>query len=495
MKSIVKCKKKHILAYGFMLSMLIACTDYMLQEGGNGPVARQSKYENENLTASVARQWYQDHYAPVVTTRANPSDFTECMMRPMWSAAKEYNRKRYEVVELPVQTRGAHIIMDSETAGKWNPAEKADYIRNVAKFVILYDRKTKKTRSFIMIFVGSYDYLRNTRSIGKNSYLYREPDFDGKVFFYALNGTLINGWKYMNGKIVSSISPLPEGAGAEPSEKADTRMMVEVCNDVCDVYFTQDCVEDNYFEYDSEFGWGPVISMNCTPVANEICNRECTSYDDGTSDEDSWIQDNPPGGAGNGDQQNTPPGDPNKKPCKSIEDINKVMPLRLEKLGVDMSGIKFKLTTDCMTANLRIGEDNTILVCEKFYEYTIEDQTSMVYHECYHINNDLDWPKFVMDGYIEPLGTPPPDIMNYLRGEYGGDKFSGFNSLDDYILNYVLVTGGLASPQYYQNEINAYRNEILKVKDVTDAYSNQRDYNLWTYEQKYKLAQKDYKQK
>ena len=33
----------------------------------------------------------------------------------------------------------------------------------------------------MMTFVGTYEYLKKTRTIGKNGYLYRQPDFSGAV--------------------------------------------------------------------------------------------------------------------------------------------------------------------------------------------------------------------------------------------------------------------------------------------------------------------------
>ena len=51
-----------------------------------------------------------------------------------------------------------HIILDEETTKHWQPGMKADYIRNTTKMVVLKDLVTNKTRSFIMVFVGSYDY-------------------------------------------------------------------------------------------------------------------------------------------------------------------------------------------------------------------------------------------------------------------------------------------------------------------------------------------------
>lgn len=81
------------------------------------------------------------------------------------------------------------------------------YIRNTTRMVVIKDLQSGKVCSFFMIFVGTYDYLKRTKNMGKNSYFQRESDFEGKVLFYSPKGGLINGWQYENGKITGRISP------------------------------------------------------------------------------------------------------------------------------------------------------------------------------------------------------------------------------------------------------------------------------------------------
>lgn len=315
MKNIRKCKKWHILAYISVLGLLFACADHMLQEGGN-PAARRSKHKNEELTISAARQWYESNYAPVVTTRANASDPSERLMRPLWDKAKESNRRRYEVVEIPIQTKGHHIIVDAETAMRWKPGDKADFIRNTARFVVLYDKKTKKIQSFVMIFVGSYDYLRKTHSMGRNSYLYREPDFDGSVLFYSLNGTFSNGWKYSEGKIIATISPKP-AEELEEESSVNTRVLVPECYEDCYTYYDEWCYEEGFVEEDPEYGLGFGVVAGCIPVSYQDCKDVCYWYDDGTSDDDTWDTSYPNGGVD--DNQQTTQQDPQQKPQQGME--------------------------------------------------------------------------------------------------------------------------------------------------------------------------------
>ena len=117
---------------------------------------------------------------------------------------------------------------------------KADYIRNTTKMVVLKDLVTNKTRSFIMVFVGSYDYLTRSRNMGRNSYLYREPDYDGMVLYYAINGTFINGWRYSNGKLVGYISP----SYNEQGESSVQTRGYQDCHDVYTTEYRQDCHDE-----------------------------------------------------------------------------------------------------------------------------------------------------------------------------------------------------------------------------------------------------------
>lgn len=292
------------------LCILFSCSD--TDWGDQFPFRKQekkSKNKNEELTIDVAKQWYEAYYEPVVTTRSSERDTTKRLMMPHWEKAKELNRKRYEVVEIPIKTKGSHLIVDSETALRWRPGIEDNAIRNTAKIVIEKDKKTGRMRSFIMIFVGSYNYLHKTKSMGKNSYLYRQPDFDGYVLFYELNGAFVNGWKYESGKITESISPLPDGGAVNGLSDSivNTRAVVQECYEDCMTFYDEECFTETSIEGDAEYGQSWVITEYCIPISYQECQQHCYYYDDGTSDndDDDWEQPNPPGGS-----QVTPPPPP-----------------------------------------------------------------------------------------------------------------------------------------------------------------------------------------
>ena len=70
--------------------------------------------------------------------------------------------------------------------------------------------------------------------MSRNSYLYREKDFDGKVLFFKLNGSMINGWKYRDGKIVGKIMPIDE----------DTKILMTRSGG----YWEEQCYTETYYE-------------------------------------------------------------------------------------------------------------------------------------------------------------------------------------------------------------------------------------------------------
>ena len=344
MKNIGKCKKWRILACIGILCMLFACADHMLQDDERS-TTRRSKNKNRELTSSAAKEWFESNYAPVVTTRTSGGEGKELAIKPYWDKAKESNRGRFEVVETPTLSKGMHIILDEETTKHWQPGMKADYIRNTTKMVVLKDLVTNKTRSFIMVFVGSYDYLTRSRNMGRNSYLYREPDYDGMVLYYAINGTFINGWRYSNGKLVGYISPSYNEQG---ESSAQTRGYYD-CHDVHTTEYRQDC-HDEYELVGGDMETGLIYDIvnYCDYIPYTTSYQDCHYVEDSTSDNDDddnwWNNPYPPGGAGN-ETNPVKPGSNNSPKAKKIfrnsnmtEANWKVLEKMLDKILADCMG-------------------------------------------------------------------------------------------------------------------------------------------------------------
>ena len=157
------------------------------------------------MTIAKAEQWYNATNPSATTVRSLSAD-GRIPAKPNWNKAKESRKGDLEVVETTLMTSGSTFFMDNETKEKYELQDDLDKIYNVVRMVILKNLETGEIYNFIMVFIGTYDYLMHTTSFENNSYLHRGADFDGKVLFYNFNYGLVNGWKYESGKITASIS-------------------------------------------------------------------------------------------------------------------------------------------------------------------------------------------------------------------------------------------------------------------------------------------------
>lgn len=463
------------------LSLLLSCSDEVLtnMEATQTQEKKPGKHKNEELTVSVAKQWYEANYEPVVTTRAYYEDTTACMMKPQWDAAKESNRKRYEVVELPILTKHKRLMMDRETYRNWKPEAQFNFVRNTAKLVVLYDKKTQDTRSFFMIFVGSYKYLQKTRNMGKNSYLYREPDFDGKVLFYELNGTFINGWKYTNGKITGSIAPVME----ENTDKPQSRAWVEDCYTDYDYEIEQVCEDDYYIEYDEEYGESYVIESHCWDEYVQVPYEVCDEYWE--EDEDNWEEDYPIGGSNtshNGGNDNTEDDAEKERQEKFEKSMTQIKSILANK-GIDISKYKIVLGNFCAT-NARTLPDNTIELCEKAFRYSFQDQASIIWHEIYHVehNHNIDWEYTSCD---PPLILKLDDEIRPFFNTLLENEFDGYGTPEQYANEMMLSVPSLMPEEWYKNEIETYEAELGNEIPRTEAYEADLHFMLWKYQELY----------
>gem|GEM_PF-4820402 len=215
------------------------------------------------------------------------------------------------------------LFMDEETMA-WKKANKDQKIvQNSARLVIQKDLETGEVRSFISVFVGTLGYLKRSTRMQKNGYFKREKDFEGDLKFYNLDGSLINGWRYRNGKIVARIQPysasmqntltLMRLQASAKSKRASWGVDPNCHGDMEWVESDGECERDNYVDWDEELGQDiPVIDVDCNSEGSwewvEVCDGD---PEDPTDPEDYGDHGE---GTGNGNPYNpTDPGyvDPN----------------------------------------------------------------------------------------------------------------------------------------------------------------------------------------
>ena len=106
------------------------------------------KGKNRELSIDVARSWYEAHQTPVVTTRSVVTHF-ELMTKLHWKKGYENRKGKFEVVEVPLLTRGGAVLMDSETMEKYKETERGK-IRNISRMVIIKNLESGEIINFVM---------------------------------------------------------------------------------------------------------------------------------------------------------------------------------------------------------------------------------------------------------------------------------------------------------------------------------------------------------
>lgn len=186
--------------------------------------------------------------------------------------------------------------------------------------------------------------------------------------------------------------------------------------------------------------------------------------------------------------------------------FNDLMPkikaeLRLK--GVNVDRYSFMYSINC-ASNARIDAlTGDIQICSEFFSkgYTLKDQISIVWHECYHFDNDLSWDNKQFIEYKDNENVwvrfkdLPEEQKAYLLSKYKDEPRSSFfiqKTLEEEIEYYELRQKYILEPSFYLNEINSYEAEIRACGDVSSQYDAERQFALYRNTQLYNLSKKLY---
>ena len=136
-----------------------------------------------------------------------------------------------------------------------------------------------------------------------------------------------------------------------------------------------------------------------------------------------------------------------------------------------------------------ISKDGTILLKNGYFNLPLAlDRTCVLWHEIYHLQNGHNAGG---ESHSIPRYDPkvvPEEIELRIKNEVKDD----FNITDDnskelelYYRDRIAVISVISS-EYYENELETYEKEKELFPDgsISEDYKNNRDYNVWMYEQK-----------
>lgn len=125
---------------------------------------------------------------------------------PSWNFYKVSKNDSLTVVDVDLTDR---VTSDLVTPEGWNAYQSTHnwkYRHSYTRYVHVVNRKLNTERGFLMTIIPSKYYVQTYGNrIKRNTYLYRDKYLSGYVLFHRLDGKLMNGWKYENGKVVGKV--------------------------------------------------------------------------------------------------------------------------------------------------------------------------------------------------------------------------------------------------------------------------------------------------
>jgi len=455
-------------------------------------------YENPGFHLILEARNYFEEYASI-EMEGEPTGLHPGNIAPEWDKAKVFFHSGAMAVNVPLITEatyeGSFYSDVDTTSGEFRDTY---YTAMLQKLVVVKNQETGIYSCYIATIIPSEENAtKNSSKIDKTFYG-ADPDskFCGTVVYSTVTTNYtISVEKYANGKMVQQKSLFYASADLneyldEMSQllgagriKRNVRSMTKN-GEYGGVAYT---IVLNDFIFTSPAPTPPpsLPPPNDPPVPEYPPG----SYPPG------YVPPTPPpytgGGGGSGNQQpSSPPilSSPNSDYDEITKKVNEILLdiyEKLKEMGIDLNDYEIEIAVQC-TSSARKEEDGTIGICASFVNrgYTLNDQTSIIWHEVYHVNNDKD-------SSLTPQKLPSAinysDIPNFVEDFYKNElSYSDIefkNEMRVFVIN---------DPAYYKNEISAYEAEMNNGLIVSSAYEKERKSVYWKHQQDLKIAEQYY---
>lgn len=154
-----------------------------------------------------AQEWYNN----ISKMKATNSSAELFFNNPKWRFIGVSQFNNFKVVENDLTDVIKLDFLDESSADRFlkNP-DDWKYFHSVSRLVIITDPNNNKC-GFIMTLIPSKEYIdKHYDRLSYNTYLHREPNYDGSIIFHDLNGSLTNGWIYSEGKIIKRLTKITD---------------------------------------------------------------------------------------------------------------------------------------------------------------------------------------------------------------------------------------------------------------------------------------------
>jgi len=228
--------------------------------------------EEEGLMVEQAVHFVELQKVNQFTLKSGGQQMQSINIKVDWGKAKCSSNENVWVVETQIKGEGRFGFATSENMKAWKSTGNRAFISSMSRLVVTKEKKSGEMHSFIMSIAGEKQYIekKNFR-LWDNTYLKRDKELSGYVFFHTLSGQFVNGWIYCEGKITNTVIDAGNpGLNLRLKTAAPIYEWVEYCTD----YYT--------------IGWvdGEVVSFQYTGSSCSVVLEYAGSYSSGGYTED-----------------------------------------------------------------------------------------------------------------------------------------------------------------------------------------------------------------
>lgn len=478
----------------FALLLLYSCED---------DVPNLDEYENRDSHLILEARSYFEEYASI-EMEGEPTGLHPGNIAPEWDKAKAFFRPGTMAVNVPLVTEATYegsFYSDPDTAS----SEPGDtyYTAMLQKLVVVKNLETGIYSCYIATIIPSEEHAtKNSSKIDKTFYG-GDPDskFSGTVVYSTVTTNYtISVEKYANGTMYQQESLFYIRANLDESLDGMSQLLCagRIKRNV------RAMTKNGEYGGEGSIILPPVIVVAPAPTPPPPSlpppyvppvNNPTPPYEPPYGYPPGYTPPTSPpstGGGGSGNQQQAPklssPSSEYDEITKKVNEVLAEIYKKLKELGIDLKNYKLKIAVGC-ASNARKERDGTIAICASFVNkgYTVNDQTSIIWHEVYHVKNDKDY-SLTEQKLTSPItySNIPVDIANYIKNEAHGYVLS------DQEYKQEITRSSISDPQYYRNEIAAYQAEMKNGINVSPAYAKEREYVYWRHQQNLKIAEQYY---
>lgn len=257
----------------------------------------------KSLSIDDAQSWYESNKPQglkLAFAKAK-SDKGKLNGRPDWKHAYIVDQPEFTVVQVPLSVQGAFCFVTTQNQKAYEETGDKRYVQSLTQMVVQNEKKSQKTSGFLMTIIPDKEYMDATHfKCFYSTYRKWQAGYSGLIFYHTLEGKFTNGWRFANGKVIKSITPI-EGDGMDLQLKARSAQKSLKREYGCTDYYYQVWSQDCMDWYTQDENGGIYNGTTCGPWYEDgrrYAYTQCDVYDGSGS---VTLPTTPPNGGGGPD--------------------------------------------------------------------------------------------------------------------------------------------------------------------------------------------------